>query len=167
MSNKIINKVDDAELMTIDINSFCVNGERKELNLIDWLDDELIIREKSFRQKLDSFPWETMNNAFVAVFCSKDVILPPWSYLLIQAKLHNVAKQVFFCNSESLNLLLFQQSLNNLDIKKYTNKRVFLKGCGGRDIPLAAVSLCVHRLMPHVKSLFYGEPCSNVPLIKN
>ena len=66
-----------------------------------------------------------------------------------------------------MNLLLFQQSLQKLDVKKYKNKRVFLKVCNDPNTPLCAISMCAHILMPHVKSLFYGEPCSNVPLIKN
>ena len=66
-----------------------------------------------------------------------------------------------------MNLLLFQRELNKLDMRNFENKRVFLKACGGKDVPLAAFSMCVHKLMPCVKSLFYGEPCSNVPLIKN
>ena len=66
-----------------------------------------------------------------------------------------------------MNLLLFQQALNELDIGVYKDMRVFLKVCSGGDVPVGYMSLCVHVLTPYVKSLFYGEPCSGVPLIKN
>ena len=81
--------------------------------------------------------------------------------------MRNIAQQVFFCDLKSMNLLIFQKALNELDINLYKDKRVFLKVCSGGTIPLAYLSLCVHVLAPHVKSLFYGEPCSGVPLVKN
>jgi len=42
-----------------------------------------------------------------------------------------------------------------------------LKVCVGNKIPIGAFALFADKLFPHVKSLFYGEPCSSVPLIKN
>ena len=167
MSSEIINKVDQAGLITLDVNSLAPIEKRDSIDLVNWLDDNMIIREASFRQKLSVFNWEGLKGSCVAVFCSKDIIIPPWAYLLIQTHLNLIAKQVFFCNLATMNLLLFQQSLQKLDVKKYKNKRVFLKVCNDPNTPLCAISMCAHILMPHVKSLFYGEPCSNVPLIKN
>jgi len=167
MGGEIINKVDSAGLITLDLSDFIVPGERIGLDLSDWLDDELIVRESSFKDKLAKFNWQAMKNAFVAVFCSKDVVIPPWAYLLIQTKLHGVAKQVFFSDIRAMNLLLFQQQLKTLNLKHYENKRVFLKVCAGNDIPLGAFALFANKLIPSVKSLFYGEPCSSIPLIKN
>ena len=167
MSGEIINKVEQAGLITLDVNSLAPIDRRESIDLVNWLDDNMIIREASFRKKLNSFEWDNLKDSFVAVFCSKDIIVPPWAYLLIQTNLNRIAKQVFFCNLATMNLLLFQQSLQKLDIEKYTNKRVFLKVCNDPNTPLCAISMCAHVLMPHVKSLFYGEPCSNVPLIKN
>jgi len=166
MGNEIINRVEKAGLITLDVNSFIVPGNRTPLDILGWLDDG-IIRESSFKKKLEAFDYEKKRGAFVAVFCSKDVIIPPWAYLLIQAQLHGVAKQVFFSDIETMNVLLFEKGLSDLNVEKYANKRVFLKICSNPNTPLCAISLCVHRLMPHVKSLFYGEPCSNIPLIKN
>ena len=163
----VVNKIAKAGLVTLDLRSFIPEGDRVELDLINWLDNDLIIKESSFKKKLQEFNWASMRNAFVAVFCSKDVVVPPWAYLLIQTKLNGFARQVFFSDIDTMNLLLFQQELNKLDARNFKNKRVFLKACGGRDVPLEAFSMCMHKLMPCVKSLFYGEPCSGVPLIKN
>ena len=166
MSGEIINKVEKAGLITLDVNSFILPGKRVGLDIVPWLSDN-IVREQSFKGHLDSFDWEEMRDKFVAVFCSKDVIIPPWAYLLIQTKLHGIAKQVFFSDLETMDVLLFEKSLSNVRFDQYANKRVFLKVCGNVHLPICAISLCVARLMPHVKSLFYGEPCSNIPLIKN
>ena len=131
VSREIVNKVEDAGLITLDLQDFIVPGNRSELDLAEWLDDGMIIKEVSFKKKLEDFNWEELAGSFVAVFCSKDVIIPPWAYLLVQTKLRDVARQVFFSDIHTMNLLLFQQTLNGLNIKQYENKRVFLKVCVG------------------------------------
>lgn len=167
MTAAIKNKIDEAGLVTLDVSELVITGDRKELDLSVFLDEGLIIRESFLRKKLRTFEWGQFKNCFVAITCSKDVIIPPWSYLLIQMNLRNIAKEVFFCNLKTMDLLLFQKALTKLDMNNYKNKRVFLKVCSNNTIPLVFLSLCVSILTPHVKSLFYGEPCSSVPLIKN
>ncbi len=167
MEGSIKNKINDAGLITLDVQKLIPIGARKVIDLSDWLDERLVIREAAFKNKLQNYNWSDFEGAFVAVFCSKDVIVPPWSYLLIQVKLRNIAKEVFFCDLNSINLLIFQNSLRGLSLDAYKDKRVFLKVCSGGDVPVGYLSLCVHVLTPYVKSLFYGEPCSGVPLIKN
>lgn len=167
MTATIKNKIDAAGLITLDVSSLVISGKRKELDLSIFLEEGLVIKEASFKKKLGAFEWEQFLNCFVSITCSKDVIIPPWSYLLIQMNLRNIAKEVFFCDLKRMDLLLFQKALTKLDVNNYKNKRVFLKVCSGNTIPLVFLSLCVSILAPHVKSLFYGEPCSNVPLIKN
>ena len=165
--NEIINRVDASGLITVDVSVFFDKAPRKKIDLADWLEEGLIIREKPFKHRLESHDWKDYANCYVAIGCSKDVIIPPWSYPLIQMKLRNIAKQVFFTNIETMELLLFQKKLNNLSFKKYINKRVFIKACGNESLPLGCLSLCIDAFAPHVKSLFYGEPCSSIPLIKN
>ena len=167
MTSKIKNKIDEAGLMILDLKDFEVKGRRASLDLATWLDNDFIIRESLFKKQLESVNWLEMKNTFVAVFCSKDVIIPPWSYLLIQSKLVGVARQVFFSDLHTMNLLLFQKEIEKLSLTKFKNRRVFLKICSGNTVPIEAISMCAHRLMPVVKSLFYGEPCSSIPLIKN
>ena len=128
MGGEIINRVEKAGLITLDINSFILPNKRVELDISSWLSDN-IVREKQFKDHLNSFEWEKMRDTFVAVFCSKDIIIPPWAYLLIQTRLHGIAKQVFFSDLETMNILLFEKSLSSLRFDQYANKRVFLKVC--------------------------------------
>jgi hypothetical protein len=167
MTGTINNKVDAAGLITLDVSSLQVSGKRFHLDLAGWLENGLIIKEVSFKEKLNQYDWPNLRGHFVSVFCSTEAIIPPWAYLLIQIKLRNIAQQVFFCSSQEMEMLLFQQQLDQISLAQYKNKRVFLKVCGNKEVPLYALSLCVHALAPHVKSLFYGEPCSSIPLIKN
>ena len=167
MIKKIKNKIDDAKLITLDINLLKPTNKVSEIDLANWLDEGLIIRESSFISRLKKLNPAPFENTAVAVFCSKKAIIPPWAYLLIQVKLLSFAKEIFFCNPNTMNMLLFERHLKTLNINKYKNKRVFLKGCSGEDFPLLYFSLCVTWLQGAVKSLFYGEPCSHVLLIKN
>jgi len=167
MTSKIENKVEKAGLLTLDINKFFVPGKRASVDINKFIGEELIVRESVFKKNLEAAKWENMTSAFVAVYCSKDIIVPPWAYLFVQVKLMNIAQEVFFSEPETMNAILFERGLNNLEIAEYKNKRVFLKICSNNIVPVCAISLCVQRLMPHVKSLFYGEPCSSIPLIKN
>jgi len=164
---EIINKIDASGLITVDIADFILKATKKTIDLSDWLDEGLIIREASFKRQMKNHNWTDYTDCYVAIVCSKDVIIPPWTYPLIQMKLRNIAKQVFFTNLETMDLLLFQQQLNIINFKKYKNKRVFLKVCNNERVPLGCLSLCIDAFAPHVKSLFYGEPCSSIPLIKN
>ena len=164
---EIINKVEKAGLIILDPATLIPRGQRKKIDLIDWLENGFVIRETVFKKRLKETNWSEFENTFVTIMCSKDVIIAPWMYLLIQTKLCNIAKQVFFGEIETMDILLFKQALEKLDLTKYKNKRVFLKVCGDEKIPLEFLSLCVQTLFPVVKSLFYGEPCSSIPLIKN
>jgi len=164
---EIINKVEKAGLIILDPSTLILRGQRKKIDLIEWLENGFVIRETVFKKRLKETNWSEFENTFVTIMCSKDVIIAPWMYLLIQTKLCNIAKQVFFGEIETMNILLFKQALEKLDLTKYKNKRVFLKVCGDEEIPMEFLSLCVQTLFPVVKSLFYGEPCSSIPLIKN
>jgi len=163
----IKNRVKESGVITLDLISFCNTNPRKTIDLVDWLESGLIIKERSFKNRLNSMNIDSFNGALVNIFCSSDAIIPTWAYLLIQAKIQGVAKDVFFGNSSSFELCLFQKNIRSLNIEEYKNKIVFIKSCQNKLLPVAAFSIVSGLLLPHVKSLFYGEPCSSVPLIKN
>ena len=167
MAKEIINKIDKANLITLDVGSLAPNKKIQTIDLAEWLEEGGIIRESSFKDKLKKMEISDFNRAYVSVFCSKNAIIPPWAYLLIQVKLRNIAKEVFFCDKKTMKIILFERNLKAMDMSCYKDKRVFLKGCTNKEFPLLYSSLCVTALGSTVKSLFYGEPCSNVLLIKN
>jgi len=53
-----------------------------------------------------------------------------------------------------------------MDICAYDDKRVIVKGCGDLQIDAFAYLEITRRLQPVVKSIMYGEACSNVPVYK-
>ena len=163
----IRNKVEESGVITLDLINFCNQGSRKSIDLVDWLEDGLIVKEASFKKRLQLLDLNGFKGMFVNIFCSSGAIIPTWAYLLLQTKIQTIAKDVFFGDETSFELYLFQKNIESLNVEKYKNKIVFIKSCKNKLLPVAAFSIISGILLPHVKSLFYGEPCSSIPLIKN
>ena len=58
------------------------------------------------------------------------------------------------------------KNISAIDPIIYKDKRVVIKGCGDVYIPESAYLEITALLLPHVKSIMYGEPCSTVPVYK-
>ncbi len=96
MQREIKNKIAEAGLITIDLLDFLSNRKQVGIDLRDWLVDDLIIKEIDFKEKLKKLNVQSFKNCNVFIYCSKDVIIPTWAFLLIQAKINTVASFVFF-----------------------------------------------------------------------
>ena len=56
----------------------------------------------------------------------------------------------------------------NMTLINTKNKKVFLKICNNKKLSMGTLSLCINAFSQNVKKvLSFGEPCSNIPLIKN
>jgi hypothetical protein len=86
--------------------------------------------------------------------------------MLAATWLQPIAASVYFGTTEELTKHLITEAINQIDTAEYTDKRVVIKGCGDTPIPDAAYTAMTVRLLPVVKSLMYGEPCSTVPVYK-
>jgi len=103
----------------------------------------------------------------VYIYCSEDTIIPLWAYFLITAKIADAAKKIVHGNRENLETLLLHDAIADHDFSPLKNKRVLVKGCSDILIPENAYIELVEQLKPLVKSLMFGEACSNVPIFKN
>jgi hypothetical protein len=90
-----------------------------------------------------------------------------WAYFLITAKITDVSRKIVFGNSEDLEVLLMHNAIQTYDFSELFGKRVLVKGCSDEKIPENAYIELVEQLKPIVKSLMFGEACSNVPIFKN
>ncbi|MBL4888342.1 MAG: DUF2480 family protein [Flavobacteriaceae bacterium] len=166
MSKDIINRVSDSKLKTIDLEDFYPPGQRVVLDISIWLRGGIVLHEKEFRAHLDHVPWADYQDAYVALCCSSDAIIPAWAYMLVATKLNAFAKTVVIGSLEALETQLFTQILSSFDVSPYKDKPVIIKGCADKAIPPNAYLLLINKLQTHVKSLMYGEACSSVPLYK-
>jgi Protein of unknown function (DUF2480) len=166
MENEIINRVAQSGLITIDLGEFYPQGIRMVLDIKDQLFQGMILREKDFREFVKTHNWMQYQDAYVAVNCSADAIIPDWAWMLLSVSLAPFAKKIVFGNLELLETVLYSEILSQLDVEQYKDARVVVKGCGDKPVPLTAYVELTRRLQPVVKSLMYGEPCSTVPVYK-
>ena len=164
---EIKNKVAESGLVNFDLSELSPKGKRIGIDLKDFLFMEMILKEKDFREKVSELDTEKYRDAFVFVYCSVDAIIPIWAYFLITSKLTETAKKVIYGNKKDLEVILMHEAISSYNFTDLKAKRVLVKGCSEEDIPENAYIELVEKLKPIVKSLMFGEACSNVPIFKN
>ncbi|MEQ6125149.1 DUF2480 family protein [Pseudotenacibaculum sp. MALMAid0570] len=166
MAEEIINRVANSPLINIDLEDFYPEGERVLFDIKDWLFEGIILREKDFRDSVKNHNWSQYQDAYVALTCSEDAIIPSWAFLLLSTELQPYAKKVVVGNLELLETVLFQNIIASIDITQFENKPIIIKGCANKPIPASAFSFLIERIQPVAKNIMYGEACSTVPLFK-
>ena len=166
MADTIFNRVAESKLITFDLEKLYQIGDRITIDLSQWLDKGIILREKEFRLKLKQHNWKAYRNQFVAIYCSTDAVLPAWASLLVTTYLQPYAKKVVVGTLVDLETHLFNEEIKKINISSFKDKAVIIKGCTDKKVPEDSYVQLISRLQPVVKSLFYGEACSSVPLFK-
>ena len=166
MSELFVNKVAESGLITIDLEKYIPKGENMVFDLKEYLFMELILKEKEFRASLKETEWEKFRDKNVAIVCSADAIIPVWAYMLVVSYLQPVAKEIVMGDAQELEKKLFIQNIDAININEFADKRIVIKGCGETPIADFAYMEITKRLLPVVKSIMYGEPCSTVPVYK-
>ena len=166
MADTLVNRVAKSSLITFDLEKFYQIGTRKALDLSQWLDHGIILREKDFRTKLNDHDWKVYQDQLIALSCSSDAVLPAWASLLVTTYLQPYARKVVMGTLADLEIQLFSDKIKNIDPKSFKDKSVIIKGCSDKTVPEDAYVQLINKLQPVVKSLFYGEACSSVPLFK-
>lgn len=166
MEEEIINRIAQSKLVTFDLEEHYPKGERKVLDIKDWLYEGIILREREFRTHVENHDWTAYQDAFVALQCSSEAIVPGWAFMLISSKLVPYAKKVVVGSLEDLETSLYQTILENLDVSAFVDKPVIIKGCSHRPVPENAYIMAISKIQQVAKSVMYGEACSSVPLYK-
>ncbi len=164
--SEIINRVAQSALATFNLEDYYPKGERVLLDIKDWLYEGLILREKEFRAAIGSHDWEQYKDAYVALTCSTDAIVPGWAYMLIATELQPHVKKMLIGDLEQLETSLYQEIIEQLDLSDYKDKPVIIKGCSNKPVPPNAYLWITSKMQIVAKSVMYGEACSSVPLFK-
>lgn len=164
---EIINKIEKSGLITLDLEDFYPQGIRTIIDIKTFLWQGLVLKEKEFRQAIKDHDWNQYQGNFVGLTCSEDTIIANWAYMLIASSLQGIAKRTFFGDRDALEAHLFDETISNIDLEQYRDKRILVKGCGSIPIPTFAYVKIVDKLQSVVKSLMYGEACSSVPIYKS
>ena len=163
---EIRNKVAESGLITINLEQYYPEHQPLAFDLKNFLFMEMLLKEKDFREALDQHDWTQYDNKDVAVFCSTDAIVPMWAYMLVASKLSGIARSIISGTTEEAFKQIFIENIRQVNAATFEGKRVVVKGCGDRPVPEYAYAEISIKLLPVVKSLMYGEPCSTVPVYK-
>lgn len=166
MEGEIINRVANSKLVTVDLEDFYPDGQRVVFDIKDWLLEGLVLREKEFRASAKEHDWSQYKNAYVALTCSTDAIIPGWAYMLITTYLAPVASKVVVGDLETLETIIYTEIIQGLNVSSYEGLPVIIKGCSRKPVPRNAYLQLINKLQPVAKSIMYGEACSSVPLYK-
>ena len=102
MSDEIINRVANSSLEVVDLEELYVEGIRNLILIENFLDEGGVLIESKFREKLNSFNWSIYSNNYVAVYCSKEILVPKWAELLFINYLSPYVKDVVIGNTTLL-----------------------------------------------------------------
>ena len=166
MAEEIINRVANSKLITIDLEDYYPSGKRVIIDIKDWLFQELILKEKDFRDHIKNHDWQQYQDCYVALSCSSDAIIPSWAYLLITSSLTPYAKKVIVGNLELLETVIYTDIINNIEVTDFNMKPVIIKGCTNKPIPPTAYTQLIQKIQSVAKTVLFGEACSTVPLYK-
>jgi len=166
MSEEIINKVAKANIIQIDLADYSNKLTIQEFDIKQALWQEMVIEEDLFRGFIKSFDWISLSKKHIALFCSVDAIIPAWAFMLITSELKKVDANTYFSNKKEVESHLFFKNLQSINTTELTNQRVMVKGCSTIPNPNRAFVELTDLLVPKVKMLMFGEPCSAVPVYK-
>jgi hypothetical protein len=166
MDDRIVNKVAESGLISLDLEQWYPKEPIAVFDIKDHLFMGMIVKEKDFRESLKKTNWSIYKEKAVAVTCSADAIIPVWAYMLVTSYLQPVCTELYMGTEQELLKHLFLRNIEAADLSTYNDQRVIVKGCGDTPIGEFAYMAISKRLLPHVKTLMYGEPCSTVPVYK-
>ena len=165
MSEEIVNKVANSGLITIDLEDWYPENV-VTIDMAQFLFHGLILKAKEFREAIKTTNWQSYQNKFVSIICTADAIVPTWAFMLISINLQPFAKKIAFGSEDKMIEEFYTEKINSLDLSEYADKRIIIKGCSKKNVPVSAHVKLAAQLQPVVKSLMFGEPCSTVPLYK-
>ncbi len=163
---EIVNRVAESGLITLDPAEFVKGADVSTINLSDFLEEGVVLREKAFREKLKNTDWSGYKDHYVGIIIDGDLLIPQWAPMLLSAQLTGIAKAVCVGDKEAAMLQAFEDAIDQLDVEAYKGKNLIIKGCGDDSVSPSVFVRLITRLTPVANRIAYGEACSSVPLFK-
>ena len=163
----IVNRVAESGLIQFDPATIIKDMAVSVVSLSDFLNDELILREKTFRKAIATHDWTEYTGQYVAIQIDQATLVPQWATMLLTSCLIPHAQGVCLGNQASALDMAFESALSKLKIEDYDQKNIIIKGCSDGSVPDWVYVRLMEVLQPHANRIAYGEACSSVPLFKN
>jgi len=165
--SKIVNKVQQSRLETIDLEKLIENEAIGVLDIRPFLFQDMILREKEFRAHLEAHNWKQYKGVWLGVMCSVDALIPSWAWMLVATHAAPYALGIFYGDESSVRRDLLRNRLESIDWEGYRDKFVLLKGCSKMEVPPDIYLEATNKLIPIASKVMYGEACSNVPVFRD
>ena len=104
---------------------------------------------------------------YVAIYCSVDTDYTNLGIYACYKIFKCFTKDVVLGDKKDLEKKIFEININQLQLNEFQDKRVLVKGCANTYIPDESYIQISNILIGTVKSLMFGEACSNVPIYKS
>jgi hypothetical protein len=166
MGSTIVNKVASSGIITLDLSDYAPKKKIEELDLRHFLFQGLVLKEKQFRVDIKDYNFDKYKNKTVALYCSSDVIIPMWAYMLITVELDCVCSKLYFGRSLEVTQQIIVENIRAIEGNKYSGKKVIVKGCSNIPLNESLYIEITKKLLKSVRSLMFGEACSAVPVYK-
>ena len=166
MNGEIINKVESSGIITLDLSDYAPKKIIEELDLRQFLFEGIVLKEKQFRAEIKDYNFEKYKQKTVALFCSSEVIIPMWAYMLITVELEPICSKLYFGRASDVSQQIILENIKLIEGDKYSGKRVIVKGCSNIPLNESLYVEITKKLLSSVRSLMFGEACSAVPVYK-
>ncbi len=166
MEELIVNRVEESGLIQVDLGKLLTPRPTAAVDLSEWLDQGIVLREKAFRQQVSEWDASQLEGHVVAMHCSSDAILPDWAWMLVAAKLQSLDTFSLVGSLNEAQTHAWKLAVQSVELDTYRDQRVIVKGCATAGGPATLVAF-TQRIGTVVRSLMFGEACSAVPLVKN
>ena len=167
MTDEIVNRVAKSALQQIDLDRWMPQEiEILSLDIKCFLVDEIVFKERDFREKVKEFDFSKYDNKYVYITNISEAIVPLWAYMILSEKLKNAA-WAEFDSAQGVHNSIIKHIILNKDLSEFRDKPVIVKGCGKYEFSPGVYMLLTRRLVGIAKSVMYGEACSSVPVYKS
>ena len=165
--NKIINRVAKSSLLNLNISDYAPKEDIELLNIKIFLSEDLVLKERVFRENLKNFDFSIYKNKTVAVYYSSEYIIPMWAFMLISTYLNHFTDDFYYGSKKDVFQKIFLKNIEKINVSVFKNKKVIINGCSDISINEELYLSISKKIQPYVNSLMFGEACSSVPIYKN
>jgi hypothetical protein len=162
----IVNRVAKSNLIQFDPATLVKDIKVSVVSLSDFLHEEPILREQSFRQAIATHDWTDYTGQYVALQIDQETLVPQWTAMLLTSCLQPYALGICLGNKAAALNMAYESALSKLKVEDYNQKNIIIKGCSDGSVPNWVYVRLMEVLQPHAKRIAYGEACSSVPLFK-